>query len=280
VEIIDAHHHLWDRGRFGYSWLPEVPAIDRDFLLSDYEAAIAGTGVTSSIHVQADVDEAFSIQETRWILSLADTKGAVVSGVVAWAPVERPDLDEYLDKLGSHPKLKGIRRLIQGEGDPDFCARPEFVEGVRKLGERGLSFDICVYHHQLPAVLKLVKSAPETAFVLDHIGKPAIADGLREPWKTHMQDLASFDNVSCKLSGLVTEADWESWTAADLQPYCDHVINVFGFDRLMFGSDWPVATLAAVYQRWLEVVEEAVKHASPGERRALFHDTAKRFYRL
>lgn len=279
MEIIDAHHHLWDRGRFGYSWLAQVPGLDRDYLLSDYEDAIAGSGVTGSVHVQADVDEKFSIQETRWILSLADA-GGTVAGVVAWAPVERPDLEEYLDKLGTHPRLKGVRRLIQGESDPEFCARPEFIAGVRKLGERDLSFDICVYHHQLPAVLKLVRSAPETSFVLDHIGKPAIADGLGEPWKTHIHDLASFDNVTCKLSGLVTEADWGSWTAADLQPYRERVIEVFGFERLMFGSDWPVATLATEYGRWLDVVEESVKHASSGERRALFHDTAKRFYRL
>ena len=277
--IIDAHHHLWDRGRFRYSWLSDVPGIDRDYLLGDYEAAIAGAGVSQSVHVQADVDEALSIQETRWILSLADA-GGPVQGVVTWAPVERPDLEEYLEKLGSHPKLKGVRRLIQGEADPEFCARPGFVEGVRRLGERGLSFDLCVYHYQLPAVLRLAGAAPETPLVLDHIGKPAIADGLGEPWKTHIRELASFDHVTCKLSGVVTEADWESWTVDDLRPYCDHVIEAFGFDRLMFGSDWPVATLAAEYERWLEVVQEAVKDASSDEQRALFHDTAKRFYRL
>jgi len=200
--------------------------------------------------------------------------------VVAWAPVERPDLEEYLDKLGAHPHLKGVRRLIQGDDDADFCARPEFIEGVRKLGERGLSFDICIYHHQFPAVLNLVRSAPNTAFVLDHIGKPAIADGVIDPWRGHIQELAELENATCKLSGLVTEANWESWAVDDLRPYYEHVIEAFGFERLMFGSDWPVATLAAEYGRWLDVVEEAVEDASDDEKRALFHDTAARFYRL
>ncbi|MBI2502767.1 MAG: amidohydrolase [Candidatus Latescibacteria bacterium] len=279
MEIIDAHHHLWDRGRFNYRWLKEMPALDRDFLLRDYEEAIKGTGVSRSVHIQAEVEPLFGIQETRWVLSMAEAAGPV-AGVVAWAPVEQDSLDEYLEKLGTHPRLKGIRRLIQSEADLQFCARPQFVAGVRKLAPLGLSFDLCIYHPQLPAAIQLVRQAPEVNFVLDHLGKPAIKSKVQEPWKTQLRELASLSNVWCKVSGMVTEADWTNWRAEDLRPYLDHVIDCFGFDRLMFGSDWPVSTLAARYQQWLEVVQEAVKGASAAEQRQLFWDTARAFYRL
>lgn len=199
---------------------------------------------------------------------------------MAWAPVERPDLEEHLEKLGSHPRLKGVRRLIQGEGDPDFCARPEFVAGVRRLGEVGLSFDVCVYHHQLPAVVRLARAAPDTPMVLDHIGKPAIADGQLTPWRDHIAELASMDHVWCKLSGLVTEARWEEWSSADLQPYADAVIEAFGYERLMFGSDWPVCTLASEYAAWLAAVRELTGGAARNELAWLFAGAAERFYRL
>lgn len=279
MEIIDAHHHLWDRGRFNYQWLKQQPALDRDFILRDYEEVIRGTGVTRSVHVQAEVDPLFGIQESRWILSMADAAGPV-AGVVGWAPIEQDGLGDFLQKLGTHPKLKGIRRLIQSEADPQFCARPQFVAGVRKLAPLKLSFDLCVYHPQLAAAIQLVRQVPEVNFVLDHIGKPAIKDKVQEPWKTQLRELAALPNVWCKVSGMVTEADWNTWQAEDLRPYLDQVIDCFGFGRLMFGSDWPVCTLAASYQRWLEVVQEAVRGASGAEQRQLFWDTAAAFYRL
>jgi L-fuconolactonase len=277
VEIIDAHHHLWERGRFRYRWLGQLPALDRDFILRDYEEAIRGTGVTKSVHVQAEVDPLYGVQETRWVLSMAE---GPLAGVVGWAPIEQEGLDKFLETLGSHPKLKGIRRLIQSEADPRFCARPEFVAGVRKLAPLNLSFDLCLYHPQLAAAIELVRQVPEVNFVLDHVGKPAIKDGVQEPWKTQLRELARLPNVWCKVSGMVTEADWRAWKAADLRPYLDHVIDCFGFGRLMFGSDWPVCTLAAGFQQWLEVVQEAVRGASETEQRQLFRDTAAAFYRL
>lgn len=265
MEIVDAHHHLWDRGRFRYGWLHRIPAIDREYLLGDYEDAIAMTGVGRSVHVQADADEEFAIQETRWVLSMADA-GGPVEGVVGWAPVERPDLGSFLDRLGPHPRLKGFRRLLQGEADAGFGARPDFVEGVKLLGQRGYSFDICIYHHQLPGVLELARRAGGTPLVLDHAGKPAIREGRLEPWRRHLRELATIDHVCCKLSGMVTEADWKRWSIADLRPYA--------------GSDWPVSTLAVDYAGWLEAVEELVSGASQSERQSLFRDTAARFYRL
>ncbi len=279
MQIIDAHHHLWDRGRFSYQWLKQMPALDRDFILRDYEQLITGTGVTKSIHVQAEVEPLYGIQETRWILSMADAAGPV-AGVVGWAPIEQEGIGAFLEKLGTHPKLKGIRRLIQSEADPGFCARPEFVAGVRKLAPLNLSFDICIYHPQLGAAIELVRQVPEVNFVLDHIGKPAIKDRLVEPWKAQLRELAALPNVWCKVSGMATEADWTAWKPADLRPYLDHVIDCFGFSRLMWGSDWPVCTLAASYGQWLELVQEAVQGASEAEKRQLFWDTATVFYRL
>lgn len=279
-DIIDAHHHLWDRGRFRYSWLQQVPAIDRDYLLRDYQSVIAGTGVVQSVTVQADVDEPWALQETNWLLSMADGVGPVAA-VVGWAPVERADeLEAFLEDQGDHPRLKGFRRLIQGEDDPGFAAREEFVQGVRRLGKAGFSFDLCVTHQQLPPVVELARQASDTMLVLDHIGKPDIRAGGLDPWRQHVRELAEMDNVYCKLSGMTTAADSASWTIDMLRPYADAVIDAFGFSRLMFGSDWPVSTQAVDYQRWVTTVLDLVSGASSGELDALLRGTATRFYRL
>ncbi len=280
MQIIDAHHHLWDRSRFSYSWLAQVSEIDRDFLIADYEESIAGTGVVKSVHVQADVDAEFALQETRWVLSIADDERSPVEAVVAWAPVESDELESYLDRLGTHAKLKGVRRLIQSEADIDFCKSPEFVSGVRKLAARGLSFDLCLYHPQLAAAIELVKQVPEMSFVLDHIGKPDIKSQLFSPWKEQIQELASLPNICSKISGMVTEADLRAWKPQDLRPYMDCVIEAFGFERVMFGSDWPVALQGVKYDRWLEVVQDAVLRASALEQEQLFYETAASFYRM
>lgn len=279
MQIVDAHHHLWERGRFVYPWLKNYPAIDRDYLFQDYEVVARRCGIAKSVFVQAEVEPRFGLQEARWALSLADSEGPI-SAVVAWAPIEQPGLEQYLQELAGHPRLKGIRRLIQGEADPNFCARPAFVAGVRQLARFGLSFDLCVYHYQLPAVLELVRQVPEVSFVLDHIGKPDIKAGILDPWQHHLRELAKLDNVMCKVSGMATEADWQRWKPEDLRPYLDRVIQAFGFERLMFGTDWPVCTLAVEGERWLEVVQEGVKEATEEEKRQLFCDTATTFYRL
>jgi L-fuconolactonase len=278
-KIVDAHHHLCDRGRFRYQWLADRSTIHRDFLPRDYAQAIEDTDVDRSVHVQADVDECFALQETRWVLKSADDEGPV-EAVVGWAPVEKKDdLSKYLDDLGEHPRLKGFRRLIQGES-ADFAARDELIEGVRALGERGYSFDVCIRHHQLASVVELARECPQTAIVLDHVGKPDIAKGELEPWTHDLKQLASLQHVYCKLSGMVTEADWSCWTVDQLKPFAQVVIDAFGFDRLMFGSDWPVSTLAADYKRWLYVVDELIEGATGDQQCALFEGTATSFYRL
>ncbi len=278
MDIIDAHHHLWDRSRFRYGWLASVPEIDADFLLLDYVESTRGTGVVKSVFVQADVDAEFALQETRWALSLAESDAAV-DGVVAWAPVESDDLLGYLEKLGSHEKLKGIRRLIQGEGD-DFCARPQFIEGMRTLAKAGYSFDLCVYHSQLSAAIDLVRSVPEMAFVLDHLGKPPIRTGDMAPWAAHIRELAALPNVQCKLSGMVTEADPKNWTPEQLRPYIHVALEAFGPEWIQFGSDWPVSLLGISYGAWIDIVREAVTDLSSSEQEAFFYGNAARFYRL
>ncbi len=278
MQIVDAHLHLWDKSRFSYSWLSQVPEIDRNFLIADYEESIRGTGVVKSVHVQADVDPQFALQETRWVLSLAEAD-TPIEGVVAWAPVEDPGLDDFLDALGEHPQLKGFRRLIQTE-EIDFCTRPEFVAGVRKLAARGFSFDLCIYHPQLTSIIELVRQVPEMSFVLDHVGKPDIAAGSLQPWKEELGELAAMPNICCKISGMVTEADPKNWTVATLAPYIDSAIEAFGFERVMFGSDWPVCLLGASYGQWLEALLAAVGEAHEAELEHLFYTTAARFYRL
>ena len=278
MQIIDAHHHLWDKSRFAYSWLTEVPDIDRNFLIADYEESIRGTDVVKSVHVQADVDPPFALQETRWVLSMAEAN-TPIEGVVAWAPVEEPGLEDYLDTLGEHPNLKGFRRLLQTQ-EADFCLKPEFIAGMRLLAARGYSFDLCIYHPQLSSVVELVRQVPEMSFVLDHVGKPDIKAGAMQPWKDQLRELAALPNACCKVSGMVTEADPGSWTSETLRPFIDSAIEAFGFERTMFGSDWPVCLLGASYGQWLETLSEAVRGASGDEQEQLFYRTAERYYRL
>ena len=278
MQIIDAHHHLWERGRFSYGWLEGAGALDRDFSWREYAELCRVAGVVKSVFVQADVDPVHALQECRWALSLAEGEGPL-AGVVGWAPIERDDLEDYLERLRPHPKLKGVRRLIQGEAD-DFCARGDFVRGVRSLGARGLSFDLCLYHPQLPAAVELARAVPEVPMVLDHIGKPDIRHGALDPWRRDLRALASCPNVFCKLSGMVTEADPNAWDPMQLRPYFDHAVECFGFDRLLFGSDWPVSTLGVEYGGWVDAVRAALAGARAEDLEKVFYGNAAGFYRL
>lgn len=276
--IIDAHVHLWDIDHINYAWLPDVPPINKTHRPEDFTEACGPVDVEGIIFVQADADE--SLREAEWVteLSKADPR---IQGIVAKASLEQGDgARGDLEVLSSNPLVKGIRRLIQSEEDPEFCIAPNFVKGVQLLPEFGLHFELCILHHQLANTIKLVAQCPEVRFNLNHIGKPAIKDQVFEPWRSELAELAGFENVTCKLSGLANEADNETWTASDLQPYIDHVIECFGFDRVMFGGDWPVATLATDYPRWVETLEQAVAGCSDTELRKLFVENAKAFYRL
>ena len=277
--IVDTHVHLWHPKQLRYAWLKQVPLLNRPFLLKDYNDAIGDLEVESMVFVQCDTHPDDGLKETSWVTSLA-ARDPRIRGIVAWAPLEVGNcVAAFIEKLAEESLVKGIRRLIQGES-VDFCIQPNFIDGVKTLSRHGLSFDLCIFHPQLANAIRLVEQCPDVQFILDHIGKPDIKNQLFEPWKQEIKVLADFPNVHCKISGVVTEADHDNWSLADVQPYIDHVIACFGFDRVIYGSDWPVSTLATDYRRWVETLQESVSGCSPEELRKLFHDNAVRFYRL
>lgn len=279
--IVDSHLHLWDPRRFRMLWLDGNANLDRPFGLAEYRAATAGIDVGAMVYLQVEVEPAYALLEAQWAAerSLEDPR---LRGIVAWAPVEHGErVRSFLDALVAvGPRLKGIRRIIQSEPDPGFALRPDFVRGVQILAEYGLSFDLCPYHPQMPAIVELVRRCPEVSFILDHIGKPSIRDRLLDPWRAQIRELAALPNVICKVSGLVTEADRRHWTPQDLRPYVEHVLESFGEDRVAFGGDWPVVTEAAAYRRWVETLDALTAGLSSAAKRKLWSENARRFYRL
>ena len=277
--IVDTHVHLWHPEQLRYPWLTEVPALNRPYLLKDYIAACGALEIESIVFVQCDTHPDDGLKEPAWVTSLASVDPRI-QGIVAWAPLEEGEqVAPFVEKLAENRLVKGIRRLIQSES-VDFCVQPNFVSGVKVLSRYGLSFDICIFHPQLANAIRLVEQCPHVQFILDHIGKPDIKNQLFNPWKQEIETLAGFPNVHCKISGLVTEADFERWTPADLQPYIEHVISCFGFDRVIYGSDWPVSTQASDYPRWVQTLKDAVSGCSSEELRKLFRDNAIKFYKL
>jgi len=278
--IVDSHVHLADPGRFGYAWAAGAPSLNRTVLPDHLTAAAAPYTIDRFVFVEVDVDPPAEVDEARWVSDLA-LRDPRLQGIVACAHLEKgAAVAEDLDRLGELPRLRSIRRLIQNQPDPDFCLRPDFLEGLSLLAARDLAFDICVFHHHLPNVIEMVQRTPDVRFVLDHIGKPGIREGLTEPWRQDLRRLASLPNVWCKLSGVVTEADHARWTPEEVRPYLRHALDCFGFERTMYGGDWHVVELACPYPRWVELVDEVVADASDDERRKLFRDNAIAFYRL
>jgi L-fuconolactonase len=278
--IVDTHLHVWDPNQLDYPWLAPIPLLNEAYLLSDYDRACGPVVVEKMVFVQAEVAFAQFREETAWVTSLAE-QDPRLQGIVSWAPLEngdavRPDLEQ----LAANPLVKGIRRIIQFEPDLAFCLRPEFVQGVQALPDYGLSFDICIDHRHLANTIALVRQCPNVQFILDHIGKPDIAQQLLNPWAKELRELAGFANVWCKMSGLVTEADHANWQREDLRLYIDHVLACFGLDRVMFGGDFPVLLQASPYPRWVETLEWALAGYSQDEMRRLFRDNAIAFYRL
>lgn len=280
--MTDTHVHLWDLSRAPYAWLDEAPAIHETRGLAEYDAATEGIEVEKLVFVECTgaLDDVASRDEVEWVSGLAETD-ARIRGIVAHASLEKgTDAGGHLAWLAGRPLVKGVRRLIQGEPDPSFCLQPAFVDGVRMLAGYGFTFDVCIVHHQLPSVIRLVDACPDVRFVLDHLGKPAIREGNMEPWKVHLAELAQRPNVVCKLSGALTEADHAAWTPADVRPFLDHALETFGFDRVLYGSDWPVLRLAADYSTWFELVQETVEGCSEEEERKLFKANAEGVYRV
>ena len=281
VPLIDAHLHLWDPQRFRMPWLDSIPLLNKPYGLAEYRAHTQGIAIEAMVYLEVDVAPPYALLEAQWATERA-REDPRLQGIVAHAPLEYGEqVRAYLDALVAiSPLIKGVRRLLQDEPDPQLCLRPAFVRGVQLLPEYGLSFDICIRHHQLPGVIELVRRCPDTSFILDHIGKPHIKDRLLDPWREQIAELAALPNVSCKISGLVTEADPERWTTDDLAPYVAHVLEVFGEDRVVFGGDWPVALLASSYRRWVEALDALTTHLAPQAKRKLWAENARRFYRL
>jgi L-fuconolactonase len=279
--IVDAHVHLVDRTGLRYAWMAGAPALNRDWTPADFAARTRPYQIGGYVFVEADVDAPLHLEEARWIDRIAQTE-PFLKGSVASLPLELGPkaVEADMARLASLGTVRGVRRLIQDHPDPEFMIRPDFVAAVKLLPTYNLSFDLCIKHPQLANTIELVRRCPEVSFILDHIAKPDIKAGLSDPWRANLCNLASFSNVVCKISGVLTEADHAGWTREKVRPYIDHAIACFGFHRLMFGGDWPVVELAGAYTQWLAVLDWATAGCSEGERRALFRDTAVKAYRL
>jgi L-fuconolactonase len=273
--IIDAHIHLWDPTVLSYAWLDAEPELRRPFLFGDVQRS---GGADEWVMVQAEGRGAGQLAELEWIAGLAASEPAL-RGMVVRAPLENGRaVSELLDQVASNPTAVGVRRLIQDE-PPGFAQSASFIDGVRVVGEVGLPFDVCVRAAERPDVAPLVDACPGVSFVLDHLGKPDIARGEWEPWRTQVAELARRPNVVCKLSGSTTEAG-AGWHEDAVRPYLEHVLESFGAQRCMFGSDWPVAALTTDYSRWLDLVRDVVTGCSDAETDAVFAGTAARVYAL
>jgi L-fuconolactonase len=271
---IDSHQHFWKYDPAEYAWIDDsMPSLRRDFLPVDLKREMDATGFDGCIAVQARQ----TVDETRWLLGLADAHPFIL-GVVGWVDLQSPAVEQQLRQL-AHSKLVGVRHIVQSEPD-DFLSRPAFRHGLGKLEQFGLAYDILVYPRQLPEAVRLVADFPAQRFVLDHLAKPAIGKGAIDQWALDLKNLATYSNVCCKLSGLVTEADWQSWTADDLRPCLEIAFECFGADRLMIGSDWPVCTLAADYQRTMSVVLDFVARRSTADRDGVLGGTAMKLWNL
>ena len=279
--LVDTHVHVWDPAHLRYPWLDHIPLLNKPYLPKDYKKACGPVQVEKMVFVQAEVDFSLFMEEAAWVTNLSREEEPRIEGIVPWAPLEKGDgARPDLEKLAENGLIKGIRRIIQFEPDPEFCLRPDFLEGVQALPDYGLHFEICIAHTQMAHAIKMVEQCPEVTFILNHIGKPDIKNQVFEPWKQELKVLSDFPEVWCKMSGLVTEADHENWTQEDLAPYIDHVMACFGFDRVMYGGDWPMAYQATEYPRWVETMAWAVGGCSEEELRKLVRDNAISFYRL
>lgn len=275
--IIDAHQHFWQLGAFDYSWLEssEIAPIRRDFMPADLQPQMRGVGVDKCIFVQTQ----HCVAETEWALELAD-QSKFIAGVVGWVDLASQQCEAQLSRLKQHPKFVGVRHITQDEPDDDFIVRPDVIRGLRTLEQHQVPFDLLFYVKHLHHAATLAEQLPNLPMVIDHLAKPHIRDGRMDDWLPEFQSAARYPNIFCKLSGMITEADWQSWTARDLQPYVEAALEAFGPERLMFGSDWPVCELAGSYSGVLAALDQTLGSISEGDRQMIFGETAKQFYRL
>lgn len=273
---IDSHHHLWNYTPQEYGWISDpMKIIRRDFVPMDLRSALGSAGVSGAVTVQARE----TLEETTWLLALAKSEPKM-RGVVGWVPLIEPRVGDLLEKLAADPKMKGVRHVLQDDKASVLMEDKRFNAGIDLLPRHNLVYDILIYERHLKMTVPFVDRHPKQVFVLDHIAKPLIKDHALEPWRTLIRELAKRGNVYCKLSGMVTEADWRTWKPADLKPYIDVVIEAFTPKRLMFGSDWPVMLVASSYKQWHDVVAGAIAQLSEAEQERIWSGTATEAYRL
>jgi L-fuconolactonase len=272
---IDAHQHFWRYSLEEYDWIDDsMASLRRDFLPSDLKPELDAAGFDACIAVQARQ----TLEETRWLLALAD-ENPFIAGIVGWVDLRAESVRDQLAAL-SNPKLVGVRHVVQAEPDDGFLLRPDFLSGIAALQEFDLTYDILIYPRHLPVAVEFVSRFPEQRFVLDHLAKPFIKARAIEPWASNIRELAKFPNVFCKLSGMVTEADWTSWTPEHFKPYLETALQAFGPDRLMIGSDWPVCKVAGSYRKVMSLVIQFLDLQPPDTREKVLGENARRFWRL
>ncbi len=272
---IDSHQHFWHFNEVDYDWMKADWPIRRDYLPADLEPLLKASRLDGCIAIQARQ----TLEETRWLLELA-ASAPIIRGVVGWVDLRSPQVGNQLEHFATDPKFVGVRHVVQDELDNQFMLRADFRRGIKTLQQFGLTYDLLVFPHQLPAATKLASEFPEQSFVLDHMAKPLIADGILSPWREYIQALARLPNVLCKVSGMITEAKWHVWRGTDFRPYLDVVFQSFGANRLMFGSDWPVALLSGSYENVVALANEYFSHLRKEEQGGIFGENAARFYRL
>ncbi len=273
---IDTHQHFWMYSPQQYPWIaPHMEALQRNFLPPDLEPLLAREGIDGTVAIQARQ----TLEESRWLLELAD-HFPFIRGVVGWVDLCDPGVEAQLETLVRHPKFRGVRHIVHDEPDDQFMMRPDFRRGIGLLQSYGLTYDLLLFPRHLPIAKRLVEEFPYQPFVLDHIAKPPIGEHRLEPWLSGLKNLAASPNVWCKVSGMVTEADWAHWRPSDFEPYLDTVFNAFGTSRIMMGSDWPVCTLAASYSEVVEIAKNYTQRLSSDEQAGVWFQNAQQFYHL
>ncbi|WP_346857567.1 amidohydrolase family protein [uncultured Draconibacterium sp.] len=276
MKIIDTHHHYWNYNPVDFDWIDdEMANIRKSFLPNDLKQTLAETNVNGVISVQARQ----CLEETDWLLSMA-AEHDFMKGIIGWVPLASPEIQPVLEKYQNNSWLKGVRHVVQGEPDPEFILGKQFNAGISKLKDFDLLYEILIFEHQLANTIKFVDQHPNQQFVLDHIAKPRIKDNLLQPWANLLKELAKRENVSCKISGMVTEASYKNWTEAQLKPYFDVVLEAFGAERILFGSDWPVCLVATEYKNWLAVVAGVIDKLSENEKELFYFKNAEKLYQI
>jgi L-fuconolactonase len=274
--IIDSHQHFWNYEPVKHEWIDNsMSVIRRDFTTAELKQVYDTNGIDGCIAIQADQ----TLDETNFLLDLSG-KNNFIKGVVGWADLRAKNIEDVLQKYSQSEKLKGFRHVVQGEEDHNFLLRPDFLRGISTLEKYNFTYDILIFPHQLGATLEFVKKIPTQKFVIDHIAKPYIKDGYFDGWAALMTKIAQQENVYCKLSGMITEADFTSWTPAQIEPYMDLVLKAFGPDRIMYGSDWPVCLVAGNYTEVKKLTTNFIATLSSSEQAAIMGENAIQFYNI